>query len=143
MNKLWKSISDFFRRLYSRVAKVFKTDSRNNSQNTSTNKSDEIVYAELDKNVLNKHRSKETIKRGNNHTIYAKVKGSISTQVPVYENIGLNKDPIYENVDRKPPLPPKERKQKNNINDIKHKSINVSNSSTKNVNNLYFNHDDR
>ena len=143
MNKLWKSISDFFRGLYSRVAKIFKTDSRNNSQNTSINKSDEIVYAELDKNVLNKHRSKETINRGTNHTIYAKVKGSISTQDPVYENIGLNKNPIYENVDRKPPLPPKERKQKNNINDIKHKSIDVSNSSTKNVNNLYFNHDDR
>lgn len=143
MNKLWKSISDFFRRLYSRVAKVFKTDSRNNSQGTSINKSDEIVYVELNKNILNKHRLKETIKRGNNHTIYAKVKGSISTQGPVYENIGLNADPIYENVDRKPPLPPKTKKQKNNINDIKHKSIDISNNSTKNAKNLYFDHDDR
>lgn len=121
MNKVWQSIINFFRRIYSRVSKVFKIDSRNNSQNTS----DEIVYAELNKNVLNKLKSRDTIRRGNNNTIYTKVKRGGTTEIPIYENINLNRDPIYENIARKPPLPPKNKKV--DIENIKNKCQNVSN----------------
>lgn len=121
MNKVWQSVINFFRRMYSRVSKAFKIDSRNNSQNTS----DEIVYAELNKNVLNKLKSRDTIKRGNNNTIYTKVKGGITPEIPIYENINLNRDPIYENIVRKPPLPQKNKKV--GIENIKNKCQNVSN----------------
>ncbi|MCC4121538.1 hypothetical protein [Lactococcus lactis] len=137
MNKLWKSIGDFFRRIYSRVAKVFKRNSRSNSQNTSTNKSGEIVYVELNKELLNKHKNKVNVTRKNYQTIYAKVKGPIEKKEHIYENVSRNfntENLIYENVTsvKKPPLPPKNKRYR--INSIKHKStrsVNIDNQSNK------------